>query len=306
MANLAALSVAAAAIVDRDNRNMYASTDPGPMSALLNAIFAAIDAGSIGITSTAADIDSLALGGGACTVDETTSPPNTSLNFSWLAGRINNGTSVVSVAGGTIGLAANTTNFIQVNRAGTVSSNTSGFTAGYLPLYVVVTGSSYWSTWTSAKALLTLIGLGAIAGQNLTTAAATKEIGKGLGASLSATTSFLVQSPNTAATLLAARLVNSTAVATNGSSYWTFSLANLGPAGTGSTAMLSGAGNNSTNSGAGGVAIAANVKTALALSGTSGNLNTAAGDALLFTATATGSPTALTLGDLMLDFGFTG
>lgn len=39
-------------------------------------------------------------------------------------------------------LTASATNYIEATRAGVVSSNTTGFTAGRLPLYQVVTGSS--------------------------------------------------------------------------------------------------------------------------------------------------------------------
>jgi hypothetical protein len=49
---------------------------------------------------------------------------------------------LTSIADGTLLLAASNTNFIEATRAGVVSSNTTGFTVGRIPLYSAVTGAS--------------------------------------------------------------------------------------------------------------------------------------------------------------------
>lgn len=43
------------------------------------------------------------------------------------------------ISDGTIALSASSTNYIEMTRAGVVSKNTTGFTAGSMPLYTVVT-----------------------------------------------------------------------------------------------------------------------------------------------------------------------
>jgi hypothetical protein len=52
------------------------------------------------------------------------------------------------VGNSTLALTANTTNYVERTRAGVVSSNTTGFTAGRIPLYTVVTGASTVSSYT--------------------------------------------------------------------------------------------------------------------------------------------------------------
>lgn len=60
---------------------------------------------------------------------------------------------VTQIVNGTVALSASTTNYIEVTRAGVVSKNTTGFSAGSTPLYAVVTGASSvtsyddWRTW---------------------------------------------------------------------------------------------------------------------------------------------------------------
>lgn len=50
------------------------------------------------------------------------------------------------ISNGTLTLTDNATNYIEVDNAGTVSSNTSGFTAGKTPLQVVVAASGAFSS----------------------------------------------------------------------------------------------------------------------------------------------------------------
>lgn len=62
------------------------------------------------------------------------------LNFGYTAGRIrqSDGT-IVEVAAGTVALSASQTNYVEINNAGTVSKNTSGFTASSKPIRLIVT-----------------------------------------------------------------------------------------------------------------------------------------------------------------------
>lgn len=54
---------------------------------------------------------------------------------------------------GTITLAANATNYVEATTAGVVSSNTTGFTSGRMPLYTVVTGASTVTSYTDQRAI---------------------------------------------------------------------------------------------------------------------------------------------------------
>lgn len=57
-----------------------------------------------------------------------------------------------SIANGTIALTASTTNYMEATRAGVVSVNTTGFTAGQIPLYTVVTGAAAVTSYTDYRA----------------------------------------------------------------------------------------------------------------------------------------------------------
>lgn len=54
---------------------------------------------------------------------------------------------LTEIANGTVALSASSTNYVEATRAGAVSKNTSGFTAGSIPLYVVTTGTSTVSSY---------------------------------------------------------------------------------------------------------------------------------------------------------------
>lgn len=290
----------AANTIDRDARNMQAAGIA--LSGVLNDLYATIAAGNIGITANAWDVDSLALGGGAFSRDLVN---NTGLVFAYLGGRIMKGLSVLTVSGGSLTLPPSTTSYIEVDPAtGTVSTNTSAFTAGRVPLYTVTTGVATIATATNAKALLAAIGLASIVGSQLSLAASTKSIEIPLSGSISATTSISVICPDVAAILIKATFATATAVAANDTNYWTLSVVNKGPAGTGTTAMLAATDSNTTKA-TGGSAMSSFIKRDATLHGTAGNLITAAGDVLVFTLTATGSPTAMTQCVLRLDLQFT-
>lgn len=288
--------------MDRDARNMAGIGTP--LSGELENIREIIQASTVGQQSLAADVDSVCLGGGEFTQDVGTSPAGVSLNFSWLAGRFHNGMSSVAVAAGTITLTASATNYVQVSRAGVVSSNTTGFTAGQLPLWTVVAGVSNWAQAgvTSTKNHLCLIGANGVTGAMLSVAGETKELLSQFGA-ISAASTFLVVAPNVAATLTLAEFVESVAVAQSDTNYWTWAITNLGQLGVGTTPMLNNTAANTTKL-TGGSALSANVARQLQLNSTPSNLNTAANDVLQVTITPTGAPTALAQAMLRTDFTF--
>ena len=55
------------------------------------------------------------------------------------------------IANGTLALTASATNYIESNRAGVVSKNTSAFTAGMWPLYSVTTGAATVTSYTDYR-----------------------------------------------------------------------------------------------------------------------------------------------------------
>src|SRR5258707_407577 len=127
------------AVIDQDARAMK---DAGySLGGVLNDLFNRITLGAIGIRASAVDVDSLALGGGHFTRDLDTAD-GSSLLFAWDAGRFHNGLATVSVSADSITLSPSATNYIEVDRSGTVTVNTSGFTSGKLPLWKVITGVS--------------------------------------------------------------------------------------------------------------------------------------------------------------------
>lgn len=62
---------------------------------------------------------------------------------------------VTAVSSGTVLLTASTTNYVESTRAGVVSKNTTGFTAGQIPLYTIITGASTITSATPARAWVT-------------------------------------------------------------------------------------------------------------------------------------------------------
>lgn len=76
-----------------------------------------------------------------------------------------------------LALTANATNYIEATRAGVVSKNTTGFTAGSIPLYAAVTGPSTVTSYTDYRAWvqpehLTSSVSVAVTGANVTLSAA--------------------------------------------------------------------------------------------------------------------------------------
>jgi hypothetical protein len=65
----------------------------------------------------------------------------TGLTFGYHAGKVRNDNTVTTTAAGTTVLADNDVSFVEVDSAGVVSDNITGFTAGRVPLYEVTTAS---------------------------------------------------------------------------------------------------------------------------------------------------------------------
>jgi hypothetical protein len=70
------------------------------------------------------------------------SASSAALTWGFYGGMINLDGVLTRIANGTIALTASATNFVEATRAGVVSTNTTGFTAGRLPLYQVTTDGS--------------------------------------------------------------------------------------------------------------------------------------------------------------------
>jgi hypothetical protein len=62
---------------------------------------------------------------------------------------------MTQVANSAIALTASSTNYIETTRAGVVSKNTTGFTAGSIPLYTVVAGAATITSYTDYRLQLT-------------------------------------------------------------------------------------------------------------------------------------------------------
>jgi hypothetical protein len=276
--------------LDRDNRQFYQAYSGG-LSQLVNDLEDEISSGPVGINSASWDIDSVCLGGGAFSLNASTTAGTT---LGYYGGRVAYGQTVLTIAAGTIALSVSATNYVEIDPlagggAGAVVSNTAGFTAGRIPLYVVVCGVSSITSTTVAKVLLK---------SPPSIAALTKSIEIPLGG-VSGNLSQLVSALPAGATLSGVAIGNTTAVSTSNTNYWTFALVNTGPSGTGTTNLL-GAGNSTQLTG--GSALVANVMRSLSLTSTTANLVTAAGDGLVFSVTGTGAPTNLTGVVLRLDF----
>lgn len=82
------------------------------------------------------------------------------LNFAYGDGAVRDDNTVTGVSASTVALTDATTNYVEVTGAGTVSKNTSGFTAGSIPLYTAVTSGGAITTVTDKRAFLLVPGSG--------------------------------------------------------------------------------------------------------------------------------------------------
>lgn len=261
----------------------------------LETILAELSAGNLGIEADAADVDALALGGGHGAQDA----DNTSgLTFAWETFRFHNGLALVTVPGGTIALTASNTNYVEADRAGTVSANIAGFTSGRLPLWQIVAGGAAIVSVASKKPLMQLIGTGGVVGSMLSTAAKTKTLYVPLG-DVSATGTWPVSVP-VAGNVKRVSLVNGATAAANDTNYWTLGVVNKGQAGAGTTKIVDNTVAANSSKATGGSAITANVDRAFTLAADPAD-DVAANDVLEVTLTKAASATALTKAMLRID-----
>jgi hypothetical protein len=64
------------------------------------------------------------------------------LSWGYYGGTLNVSGTPTSISNGTVALTASATNYLEATAAGVVSANTSAFTAGRIPLYTIITGTS--------------------------------------------------------------------------------------------------------------------------------------------------------------------
>ena len=73
------------------------------------------------------------------------------LTWGYYGATINVDGVLTQIANGTLTLSASATNYVETTRAGTVSKNTTGFTAGSIPLYQIITGTSTVTNYTDYR-----------------------------------------------------------------------------------------------------------------------------------------------------------
>jgi hypothetical protein len=78
----------------------------------------------------------------------------TGLTFGYYGGKMWVDGVLTSISSGTLLLTGSTTNYVESTRAGVVSTNTTGFTAGGIPLYTISTTSSAIDTVTPSRAFV--------------------------------------------------------------------------------------------------------------------------------------------------------
>ena len=70
------------------------------------------------------------------------------LTWGYFGGKILLDGVLTTIANGTLALTASLTNYVEATRAGVVSKNTTSFTAGQIPLYQIVVGTSTVTSYT--------------------------------------------------------------------------------------------------------------------------------------------------------------
>ena len=81
------------------------------------------------------------------------SASSTGLTWYYYGGKILVDGVITSIANGSVVLTGSTTNYLEATRFGVVSANTTGFTAGRIPLYTIVTGGSTVTSYTDKRCL---------------------------------------------------------------------------------------------------------------------------------------------------------
>lgn len=80
------------------------------------------------------------------------SATTTGLTWGYKGGLLRNDTTLVTVAAGTVSLTDDTTNYIEIDSAGTIYVVASAFTSGRVPIRTVVTASGVQGTSTDKRA----------------------------------------------------------------------------------------------------------------------------------------------------------
>lgn len=287
--------------LDRMARSTFNGVDPNyPFSQLIQDIEDGLSAGAIGITSNAYDIDSITLGGG---MFGRRIGADSGLTIGFYGGRLNPlGLAMVTVANFAVALSASLTNYIEVDAAGTVTKNTTGFTPGRYPLYTVLAGSSGFveSNVTKIKPLAAILPSGGFTGALLSTAMKTK-IAEIPIPSISATTTIRLIAPSFAGKLSRVVWMPDATIAADNTNYWTLTIVNK-QNGTGSVAMLDPVDANTTKL-TGGSPLTADTPRVFTLHSTPGNLVTAADDGIQIVLTKTAAASNITGGTIKLEFG---
>lgn len=75
---------------------------------------------------------------------------------------------LTEIANGTVALTASATNFVEATRAGSLSANTTGFTAGRIPLYEVVTGTATVTSYTDRRSWVQPVHVAGLLARSMT------------------------------------------------------------------------------------------------------------------------------------------
>ena len=78
------------------------------------------------------------------------------VTWNYKAGKIRNDNVITSVAAGSVTLTDNATNYVEVNSSGVVSTNTSGFTSGSIPIRMIVLSAGTATSNTDERAWLNI------------------------------------------------------------------------------------------------------------------------------------------------------
>lgn len=78
---------------------------------------------------------------------------STALTWNYYGGKMLVDGVITSIANGSVALTGSTTCYVEATRFGVVSVNTTGFTAGRIPLYQIVTGSGTVTSYTDKRCL---------------------------------------------------------------------------------------------------------------------------------------------------------
>ncbi len=73
------------------------------------------------------------------------------LTWGYYGGYLSVSGTPTSISNGTLALTASATNYVEATTAGSVSKNTTAFTSGRIPLYVIVTGTASVTSYTDRR-----------------------------------------------------------------------------------------------------------------------------------------------------------